>query len=205
MLWASVIAAIAHYLLRDIPLPDPVSILLKGAGVALLALWALQQEAGRDSRALALVLGLGALGDMAIEWSLQAGALCFFAGHITAIALYRRHRRPSLTPSQKGAVLALLLLTPVVSLLLTGEVQVGLYALALGGMAAAAWASRFSRYRVGIGAVLFVASDLLLFAGMGPLAGSMVPGLLVWPTYYAGQFLVATGVVRSLRGPAQSS
>lgn len=144
MLWASVIAAIAHYLLRDIPLPDPVSILLKGAGVALLALWALQQEAGRDSRALALVLGLGALGDMAIEWSLQAGALCFFAGHITAIALYRRHRRPSLTPSQKGAVLALLLLTPVVSLLLTGEVQVGLYALALGGMAAAAWASRFA-------------------------------------------------------------
>jgi hypothetical protein len=42
-----------------------------------------------------------------------------------------------------------------------------------------------------------VASDLLIFARMGPLAGSMVPRLLVMPLYYVGQLLICTGVVRT--------
>ena len=46
--------------------------------------------------------------------------------------------------------------------------------------------------------VLFVASDLLIFARLGPLAGSPLPGLLIWPTYFAGQALIAWGVVTVL-------
>ena len=34
-------------------------------------------------------------------------------------------------------------------------------------MAATAWVSRFPRYRTGIGAMAFLASDLLIFAGGG--------------------------------------
>lgn len=204
-LLASLVAAASFYILRHEPLPEPVLLLLKGAGVGLLAVWALLRHAGRDSQLLALALGLAALGDVAVEWDLQAGGLCFFAGHIAAIALYARHRRVALTPSQKAAAAALMLLTPAIALLLTGDAQAALYALALGGMAAAAWASGFPRYRVGIGAVLYVASDLLLLAGHGPHATSAVADLLIWPLYYFGQFMIATGVVRSLRGPAQSS
>ena len=74
------------------------------------------------------------------------------------------------------------------------------YALALGGMAAAAWSSSFPRYRVGLGAVLFVVSDLLIFARLGPLESSAIPGLLIWPLYYFGQFLICTGVISTLRG-----
>jgi uncharacterized membrane protein YhhN len=66
----------------------------------------------------------------------------------------------------------------------------------LAAMAAAAWTSRFSRYSVGIGAMLFVASDLLIFARMGPLAQSQLPGMLIWPLYYAGQYLICFGVLR---------
>ena len=66
-------------------------------------------------------------------------------------------------------------------------------------MAGAAWTSSFSRYRVGIGAVLFVISDLLIFARMGVLAQSPLPDLLIWPLYYFGQFLIATGVVGELQ------
>ena len=47
--------------------------------------------------------------------------------------------------------------------------------------------------------MMFVASDLLIFARMGPLAGSAVPGLLIWPLYYFGQFLICTGVIATLR------
>ena len=64
-------------------------------------------------------------------------------------------------------------------------------------MAAAAW-SRL-RYRVGLGAVLFVISDLLIFARMGPLQWEEIGDLLIWPTYFAGQFLIATGVVQTMR------
>ena len=65
--------------------------------------------------------------------------------------------------------------------------------------AASAWASAFPRYRVGAGAVLFLVSDLLLFAELGPLQGSIVPQIMVWPLYYLGQFLIATGIAQTLR------
>ncbi len=65
-------------------------------------------------------------------------------------------------------------------------------------MAASAGASRFPRYRVGIGALMFLGSDLLIFARMGPLPGSPLPGLLIWPLYFGGQALIAWGVVRTL-------
>ena len=74
-----------------------------------------------------------------------------------------------------------------------------LYSTGLGAMAACAWSSRFSRYRVGFGAVLFVISDWLIFAGMSTPAAEPMAKWLVWPVYYAGQFLIATGVIQTLR------
>jgi uncharacterized membrane protein YhhN len=76
---------------------------------------------------------------------------------------------------------------------------IAVYALGLGAMAGTAWFSRFPRSTVGLGAWLFVASDLLIFARLGPLHGSVVPDLLVWPLYVVGQGLIAWGVVTSLR------
>ena len=73
------------------------------------------------------------------------------------------------------------------------------YSLFLAVMAAMAWTSNFPRYRVGTGALLFVVSDLLIFARLGPLENSVLPDWLVWPLYYFGQFLICTGVIQSLR------
>lgn len=61
-------------------------------------------------------------------------------------------------------------------------------------MLAAALASRFPLGRVGLGAALFALSDLLIFARMGPLAASPIPGLLIWPLYFFGQFLICIGI-----------
>jgi uncharacterized membrane protein YhhN len=96
----------------------------------------------------------------------------------------------------------LVVATPVAAWLLPADrsvaTMVGLYALALGAMAASAWASTFPRAQVGAGAVLFVVSDLLIFAGMGPLMGSDLPEYLVWPVYYLGMLLITTGVLTGL-------
>lgn len=202
-LLASLIAGISYYFVRDGALPGLYLMAWKGAGVAFLALYALARHKGTDSRQIALVMALGALGDVLIELVLEWGAVAFLAGHLVAIGLYWRHRRSELTFSQKAAAMALLALVPAISFMLPTDravaPSIAFYALGLGAMAAAAWASNFSRYRTGLGAVMFVVSDLLIFARLGPLATSAVPGLLIWPLYYFGQVLICTGVVGELQ------
>lgn len=197
-LLASLIAAISFYFVRH-GLEGVQLMAWKGAGVALLAVYALARHKGADSRQIAVVMGFGALGDVLIELVLEWGAVAFLVGHLIAIQLYWRHRRASLDLSQKIAALAFLVLIPAISFMLPSDRAaapgVALYALGLGAMTAAAWTSSFSRYRVGIGAVLFAVSDLLIFARIGPMAQSPIPDLLVWPLYYFGQFLICTGVV----------
>ncbi|HEY6815359.1 MAG TPA: lysoplasmalogenase family protein [Croceibacterium sp.] len=203
LIFASVAAALAFYYLRAGPWPETYLIPLKGSAVALLAVYLWLRHSSPDARLMAWAFGAASLGDMAIEVDRMIGGLLFFLYHVLALGVYLRNRRPALTVSQKWTVVALLLLTPLIGWLLPADrasaPSVAIYALALGAMAAGAWASVFPRYRVGSGAVLFVLSDVLLFAEMGPLEGSPVPQYLVWPIYYLGQLLIAIGVAQTLR------
>lgn len=203
ILLASIVAATGFYFARELSL-NPVALTVwKGAGVGLLAAYALLWRDRTEFHLLALIMALSAVGDMVLQVHFQLGAAFFLASHFAAIALYFRHRRESHSPGQKTAAVALLLLTPLIAFLLPADRSqapgVAVYAFGLGGMAGTAWLSSFPRYRVGIGAALFVVSDLLIFAQMGPLRDSPLPDLLIWPTYYAGQFLICTGVASSLR------
>ena len=196
----SITAAIAYYFLQDSAVGGLWLILLKGAAVAALAIYALRRSAHRDARLLVAVMMFSSLGDMGIELSFEIGGLFFFLAHLVAISLYLMNGREVSTFSQKALAVVLLLGTPAISYLLSGSWEVTLYALALGGMAATAWMSRFPRYRVGIGAVLFVISDWLIFAQLDQLNGNPISAWLIWPSYFLGQFLIATGVVQTLRG-----
>lgn len=202
-LLASWVAAVSYYILVGANFPGAALILLKGASVGALALYACLRHPHRDGYLLALVMGLAAIGDMAMELDFRLGGAIFFASHLAAMVLYLRNRREHLAFSQKAFAGSLFVLTPLIAWLLTsgtgGAPMVALYALALGAMAALAWTSNFPRYRVGFGAVLFVISDLLIFARMDLMPTSVIPDLFVWPTYYIGQFLIATGVIQSLR------
>lgn len=183
----------------------PAIHLWKTSGVALLALWAAANARETDGRLIAAALGFGALGD----WLLDAvgmlqGAAAFATGHLIAIALYLRNRRPSLSRSQKLLVFGTVPLALLIAWGLTRAAQPMLMGAAIaytGGvavMAATAWASRFPRYRTGIGAMLFLASDLFIFAGEGGTLAKSVTMWLVWPLYFAGQALIAWGVVSTL-------
>lgn len=202
-LLASIAAAIAFYYLRWGAWPELYLIPVKGAAVALLAVYMWMRHSSPDARLMTWAFGAASLGDMAIEIDRTAGGLLFFAYHVMALGVYLRNRRESLTPSQKWTAAAMLLLTPLIAWLLPADraqaVNLALYALALGAMAASAWASTFPRYRVGAGAGLFLLSDLLLAAELGPLQGSIVPQIVAWPAYYVGQLLIATGIAQTLR------
>ncbi len=202
-LLASIAAAIAYYVLADDPLPGLGLIALKGAGVGFLAVYAFRRHDSRDARLLVLVMLLSALGDMAMELDYVVGGAVFFASHIGLIALFLRNRRANITPSQKLFAVVLLFFTPLIAWMLVARaenpMQVVIYALILGAMAGLAWTSSFPRYRVGIGAVLFVISDLVIFARLGGVLPESVTAWLIWPIYYLGQFLIATGVIQTLR------
>lgn len=207
MIWLlrAALVAGASYCLEAWGLVDPGvwGPVWKTSGVALLALWAAMRARGVDGWLLTGALALGALGDLLLEThGLAVGGAAFAAGHVVACVLYLRNPRAAMRVSQKALGLLLAPATIAIAALFAapggGAMQAGAYSAFLGVMAALAWTSRFSRYRVGLGAVLFVVSDLLIFSRFGPLAGSVVPRVLVWPTYFAAQALIAWGVVRGL-------
>ncbi|WP_073973583.1 lysoplasmalogenase family protein [Erythrobacter donghaensis] len=204
-LLASIAASVAYYFLRDNPVGEGTwGLALKGASVGLLALYALLRIPRGKHRAdgflLVIALALAACGDVAIELDFLIGGGLFAAAHVVAVGLYLRnlHQRPS--PVQKLIGAALLVGTPLASWLLSGNGEIAIYAAFLGAMASAAWMSHYPRYRVGTGAVLFVISDWLIFARQGPLDLEPANTILIWPLYYAGQIMIATGIIQCMRG-----
>jgi uncharacterized membrane protein YhhN len=199
LLFAAALVAGASYTANHwLDLDGPAAIAWKGSGVGLLALWAALTVRTADGRLIAAALALGALGDMLLNAvGLTVGAIAFLAGHVVACILYLRHRRLPLVLAAWFAA-GVALLAYALPNDRTAAPGIALYALGLGAMFGTAVTSRFPRASVGLGAALFVFSDLLIFAQLGPLAGSPLPGLLIWPTYFAGQALIAWGVTGTL-------
>ena len=210
---ASVIFGASFWLVAGAQEHGPLLVAWKGAGLALLAIHALSfananPDARRDATLLAMIMALGAGGDVAIEWRLTAGAALFLLGHFVAIVLYASNRRWRAVTGDLAVAAAILLVVPAIAWTLPADRSmaptVTLYATGLSTMTAMAWLSRFPRGRVATGALLFAASDLLIFSRMGPLADSVIPRLLVWPLYYFAQLLICTGVLRGLTRPPEA-
>ena len=169
-----------------------------------------------DALLLTGVMVCGAAGDILLDAiSLVAGAAWFALGHLLAMGLYWRNRRhlhnghqgetanlqraaAELWPCWLGVPVAL----GLTAVLAKGQPLAGVavvYTLLVALMAAFAWRSRFPRHWVGLGAFLFLVSDLLIFTRTaGPVPLRDVAGLLVWPLYFGGQALIARGVVQGL-------
>jgi uncharacterized membrane protein YhhN len=172
----------------------------KGAGVGLLALYAAMLARNADGWLIAAVMAFCALGDVLLDAvGLTVGAGAFAIGHLFAIALYVRNRRATTTFSQKLTAATLAIGTPLIGYQLTELPEVAFYSAILGVMAGTAWLSRFPRYRTGIGAAMFVASDLLIFARLSAVADQSWANPAIWGLYFVGQALIVLGVTRTLR------
>ncbi|MBB6424893.1 lysoplasmalogenase family protein [Sphingopyxis sp. JAI128] len=201
--WLALLGGVSFFAVVYQRLDGPTIWAWKASGVGLLALWAAANARGKHGWMIAATLAFGALGDWLLDAKgLETGAVAFVIGHIIAIALYLMNRRPRLTSSQRllvwltmPATLAIVwgMLSPA-----PGWWHAALYSLFVAAMAAAAWTSRFPRYRAGIGAMLFLASDLFIFAGEGGALSNDITQWLVWPLYFGGQTLIAWGVVSTL-------
>jgi uncharacterized membrane protein YhhN len=187
------------YLFADMTNFGPSMMLAwKGAGVWLLAIYAGLLARKNDGWLIAFVMGMGALGDVLIERNQTYGALAFLVGHAAAIILYVGNRRQMLSASQRWLAIVLVPAVALISWSLTQSGLVLIYSLFLAMMAASAWVSRFPRYWTGLGAMLFVASDLLIFARPGVFAEVSGINPAIWLLYFAGQVLIVLGVTRTL-------
>ena len=207
--WLALAGGISFFAAVYQRLDGPAIWAWKTSGVAFLALWAAANARERNGWLIAAALGFGALGDWLLDAKgLETGAVAFVIGHVIAIILYLTNRRPATTASQRllgwlvmPATLAIVwgMLSPA-----PGWWHAAVYSLFVAAMAAAAWTSRFPRYRTGIGAMLFLASDLFIFAGEGGVLPKDVTMWLVWPLYFGGQALIARGVVSTLSKEARA-
>ncbi|MCG5445259.1 lysoplasmalogenase [Micromonospora sp. NIE79] len=167
-------------------------------------LWQVSAErATRPDRLLLAALAFATGGDVALMidgtgWFL-AGMACFLGTHLCYLAAFTRHgaatalRRAPLVAVPLGyAVLTVVALTWMWAGLSDAglAVPVAGYALALAAMASTA---ATQGWRVGLGAALFLGSDLLIAAGVAEVARPPGAPVLVMATYAAGQALIVTG------------
>ncbi|HEY0598347.1 lysoplasmalogenase [Sphingopyxis sp.] len=207
--WLALLGGISFFIAVYQRLDGPAIWAWKTSGVGLLAVWAAANAREKNGWLIAAVLGFGALGDYLLDArGLVVGAVAFAVGHVIAIILYLANRRAQMTPSQRllgwltmpaTLVIVWAMLSPA-----AGWWHAAIYSLFVAAMATAAWTSRFPRYRTGIGAMMFLASDLFIFAGEGAVLSRDVTMWLVWPLYFGGQALIAWGVVGTLAKEARS-
>ena len=203
VLLAALLAGTSYLAADSLTLPQLTAVIWKGAGVGLLAVYAALKARDRDGWLITVVMAFGTLGDVLIETNgLIPGAMAFLAGHLCAIALYWRNRRPNPGSSQRVLAGLMIPAIAVTAYMLPADassaVGIAVYSCGLALMASTAWLSRFSRLEVGRGALMFVASDLLIFARSGPLANAPWISLAIWVLYFFGQVLICTGVTKSL-------
>lgn len=194
--------AIAYLSIMELPTSLPQA-LFKASAVTLFALhvWRHADPAWRGE--LTAVLAFGALGDFIIRYHLEAGGVTFIIGHLIAIRLYRRYPRTDLNNAQRRSIWALVPVTMVLAAL-CGDTAFHAFGFAVYGgivaaMAASALLSRFPIGLTGLGAVTFVVSDLIIFAGIGPLHDARWPDTAIWTLYIMAQALIALGGCRAER------
>jgi len=204
---AIAVAGLWAYRLATGP-PTGLWLVAKASFAPLLALAAFSRRDAADHALLGVALLAHGAGDLLLEVRFVAGVVAFLVGQLLYVALFWRRRRPveeigGGARIGAGAValvgaLFLGLLAPRLAGALA--VAIPVYAVSLLAMATTAlWSGRGQPW-VGLGGLLFVASDALL--SMELFLGGMTPGrLLVWPLYALAQLAIVLGWLRPVAAP----
>lgn len=184
-------------------IPKPFIVATKGTFSLLLALSVLAASRGGASRLIALALAVSAVGDMLlVTVGSVAGGAAFALAHVIAGGAYAAHRDTTArTPRWLAAAAVPLIAVALSWLVLRGTDQppaMALFPLISGGMAALAILSRFPLWLSGLGAAIFVISDVLFLADLGILHRSGALGYLTWASYAVGYAMVAVGAARGI-------
>ncbi len=194
LLLLSIASGVTYMVTRGVQ-PFPGSVVIKALSMAPLAVLAFRVLRRIDRTSphgfiLAAALMLSCAGDVFLHLSFRryfVHALgAFLLAHVTYVVLF-----------VYGVLMCSWLWTGLGRL--AGPALA--YAVAITAMVLSTILAGFSRPFVWIGALLFLISDSLIAAGRFMLTVPLI-GLLIWPTYYLGQYGIAIGFLRekTLRG-----
>ena len=184
--------------------PYPGSAAVKGLSIATLAWLAWSMGA----RPLAIGLVASSLGDVLLDIRSAnlfiPGLIAFLVAHLVYAAMFFRAWQYPLRIWERQRILAgtvILYSVCFTAWIASGlgslAIPVALYVCAITAMVVAAIVADLSP-RVLTGALLFLVSDSLL--AIAKFKGTFaLRDYAVWGTYYAAQYCIATGVLRSLR------
>ncbi|NKB15707.1 MAG: hypothetical protein HC774_00335 [Sphingomonadales bacterium] len=179
-------------------LPKPLIVGTKGLFSMLLAISVLVARKGSASNMIGAALAISAVGDVLLATiGSTAGGLAFAVAHLTAGYVYAKNQRDN----NSVALWLFAIAVPFVAvgssyLVLRGSDQnilMSLFPLISASMAALGILSRFPFWLSGLGAAIFVASDVLFLADLGILRHSGEWGFLTWASYAVGYAMVARG------------
>lgn len=179
-------------------LPKPLIVATKGLFSALLAMSVFAARKGSASNMVGAALAISAVGDMMlVTIGSAAGGLAFAVAHLLAGYAYAKNRSDNNSATLWLFAIAVPLFAVVSSYLaLRGSDQnilMSLFPLISASMAALAILSRFPLWLSGLGAAIFVVSDVLFLADLGILRHSGEWGFLTWASYAVGYAMVARG------------
>lgn len=182
-------------------LPKPLVVGIKGLFSLLLALSVFLARRSVASSIIAVALAVSAVGDMLlVTVGSVAGGIVFAAAHVVAGYAYAMNRcAKNSSPRWIAAVAVPVLAVAASYLVLRSSDQpalMALYPAISGTMAGLAILSRFPLRLSGLGAAIFVVSDVLFLADLGILNGSGKLGFLTWATYAIGYAMVARGAAQ---------
>ncbi len=189
-------SGIAFHALAELPLA--VTIPWKGACTLGLALSVYVSGQDQARRWLALALTISAVADMVLPTgAMVASGILFLISHVMAITVFWRNRAAQLSGLRAGIAIAIPLASFGLSLLAIRGTEepffFALYPLLSGIMAATAVISRFPLWLCGLGATVFICSDVLVVAWVGVLERDPWYGFLTWLSYFAGYAMLARG------------
>ncbi len=180
----------------------PGSAAVKGLSISTLA--AIAWLGG--NRLLSLALAASSIGDVLLDVGpvrlFVPGLAAFLTAHLFYTALFLRQRRRGDFGLRGLAALAAFVYAAGFAFWLTPELgalrtPVYLYIAVIAAMVDCAFCAA-APWTVPAGAILFLISDSILainkFKAPIPFAG-----VLIWSTYYAAQYLIATGVLQAVR------
>ena len=214
LLLLSIASGVVYGVTRGIQ-PYPGSVVIKALAMAPLAVLGFRvlgrihgEAANRWLLAAALLLSCA--GDVFLHLSFRHyfvhALVAFLLAHVTYVVLFARNWPRPLRPSAGQIALAILVIS--YGALMCAWLWSGLgrlagpalaYAAAITAMVVSTILAGFSRPFVWIGALLFLISDSLIATGRFMLTVPLI-GLLIWPTYYLGQYGIAIGFLREKAG-----
>lgn len=219
MLLLSIASGIAYGVTRGIQ-PFPGSVAIKALAMAPLAVLGLRvlgriKGDAANRWLLAAALLLSCAGDVFLHLSFRRyfvhALVAFLLAHVTYVVLFARNWPRPLRPSAGQIALAILVIgygALMCAWLWTGLGRLAVpalgYAAAITAMVVSTILAGFSRPFVWIGALLFLISDSLIAAGRFMLTVPLL-GLLIWPTYYLGQYGIAIGFLREKTGAERAA